>query len=234
MSESQTYESRRAELFTYFDDTAVDAWARLTSDDKVSGVRATVRAGRDAMRAALLGWLPGDLRRQTLYDAGCGTGTLAVEAARRGARVTAVDLSPTLVGLAQERLPEHIGQGQIHFSAGDMLTPPGGPYDYTVAMDSLIHYELADMVAAVTALTRHTRRALVFTYAPSTPLLSAMHLVGRMFPRGDRAPAIEPVSTAKLQAALKTTPALAGWRLGRTQRIASGFYISHGMELVKK
>ena len=32
------------------------------------------------------------------------------------------------------------------------------------------------------------------TFAPRTPLLAAMHAVGRLLPRGNRAPAIEPIS----------------------------------------
>ncbi len=56
-----TYLARRAELQTYFDRTAVEAWKRLTSDAPVSGIRATVRAGRDRMRTTLLSWLPDDL-----------------------------------------------------------------------------------------------------------------------------------------------------------------------------
>ena len=55
------YQTRRGEIETYFDRTAVDAWARLTSTAPVGRVRATVRAGRDAMRATLLSWLPEDL-----------------------------------------------------------------------------------------------------------------------------------------------------------------------------
>ena len=42
-----TYLERRGELKTYFDRTAVDVWARLTSDAPVGRIRATVRAGRD-------------------------------------------------------------------------------------------------------------------------------------------------------------------------------------------
>ena len=60
------YDTRREALATYFDSTARQAWIDLTSDTKVSGIRATVRAGRDAMRATLLDWLPTDLRRTTL------------------------------------------------------------------------------------------------------------------------------------------------------------------------
>ena len=58
---SLTYQQRRGELQTYFDRTAADAWARLTSTAPVSRIRATVRAGRDAMRATILNFLPNDL-----------------------------------------------------------------------------------------------------------------------------------------------------------------------------
>ena len=49
---------RRDEIEHYFDRTAAQAWSRLTSDAPVSGIRATVRAGRDRMRQTLLGFLP--------------------------------------------------------------------------------------------------------------------------------------------------------------------------------
>ena len=90
-----SYVERRGKIEDYFDRTAVQAWARLTSDAPVGRIRATVRAGRDRMRATLLDWLPADLRGMRLLDAGCGTGALAVEAAHRGAQVLAIDLSPT-------------------------------------------------------------------------------------------------------------------------------------------
>ena len=67
---SASYDTRRGELTTYFDRTAVEAWSRLTSDAPVSRIRATVRAGRDAMRATLLSWLPADMTGLRLLDAG--------------------------------------------------------------------------------------------------------------------------------------------------------------------
>jgi magnesium-protoporphyrin O-methyltransferase len=60
-----------------------------------------------------------------------------------------------------------------------------------------------------------------------------MHFAGRLFPRGNRAPAIEPVSTEKLTHALEKAAALSSWRTGRDHRISSGFYISHAQELVR-
>jgi magnesium-protoporphyrin O-methyltransferase len=222
-----TYLERRSEIETYFDRTAVAAWTRLTSDAPVSGIRATVRAGRDRMRAMLLSYLPDDLRGARILDAGCGTGALAVEVAKRGADVVAIDLSPTLITLAKERVPKNLC---IDFRAGDMLDPALGKFDHVVAMDSLIHYRLADMVQMVSKLAAMSRSGLHFTYAPHTPGLALMHAVGKLFPRGDRSPAIEPHRSDAILRAIKSE--LAQWRAGRSERIASGFYISQALELV--
>ena len=40
-----------------------------------------------------------------MLDAGCGTGSLAVEAAQRGAEVVAIDVAGSLVSIARERAP---------------------------------------------------------------------------------------------------------------------------------
>lgn len=226
------YETRRGEIETYFDRTAAATWQRLTSDAPVSGIRATVRAGRDRMRATLLSWLPDDLNGRRLLDAGCGTGALAIAAAERGATVVAVDLSPTLVGIARERASAAGVAHRIAFHAGDMLTPPPGRYDHVVTMDALIHYRAAVMVEMLSSLAAHAERSVLFTYAPRTPALAAMHAVGRLFPRSDRAPAIEPVSGTRLSSLIGSAPALAGWSEGREVRVTSGFYMSCGRELV--
>ena len=233
MAPATTYAQRRGQIEAYFDRTAADAWARLTSDAPVGRIRRTVRAGRDAMRSTILDWLPADLRGGRVLDAGCGTGALAVEAARRGAEVVAVDISPTLVGLARERAAaQGWGEGRVSFQVGDMLDPALGRFDHVVAMDSLIHYALPDAARALAGLAGRADRSLVFTFAPRTPALAAMHAVGRLFPRGDRAPAVEPVAEARLLGALAAEAGLAGWREGRARRVASGFYISQAMELV--
>ena len=246
-----SYIAKRTQLETYFDRTAVEAWTRLTSDAPVSGIRATVRAGRDRTRTTLLSYLPEDLSGARILDAGCGTGALAVEAARRGATVTAIDLSPKLVGIARERLPADLLEselpagelpasewqkrrgGSIRFLSGDMLDPSLGEFDHVVGMDSLIHYRATDVVVALSGLAARTRRSIVFTFAPGSLALSAMLAMGRLFPRSDRSPAIQPTAAARLRRLIEQEPALTGFSVGRTQRISSGFYKSQTMELCR-
>lgn len=229
-----SYLERRSELKTYFDRTAVDAWARLTTDAPVSGIRATVRAGRDQMRATLLGFLPDDLRGRRVLDAGCGTGALAVEAARRGAHVVAIDLSPKLIQLARERAPRDLGDGSVEFIAGDMLDPPGGRFDHVVSMDSLIHYEARDVVGALSRLAERTDRSMLFTVAPRTPALMVMHTIGLAFPRSDRAPAIVPVRDIDLYRLIMAEPRLKAWRPMQSKRVSRGFYKSEAYEIVSR
>ena len=145
--------------------------------------------------------------------------------------MVAIDLSPTLVNLARQRMPEALGQGRIDFRSGDMLDPLLGHFDHVVAMDSLIHYDEADMARIVESWSQRTRHSLLFTFAPRTPLLAAMRSVGRLFPRDNRAPWIEPVAQKSLHARLHR--GVPQFELGRTQRIASGFYTSQALELTR-
>jgi len=76
-----------------------------------------------------------------------------------------------------------------------------------------------------------THKAMVFTFAPSNPMLLGMKAVGRLFPRANRAPWIEPVAESTLRRKLALQPGLQGWQAGRTQRVSSGFYTSQAFEL---
>ena len=228
-----TFERRRGQIETYFDRTAADAWARLTSTEKVGGIRATVRAGRDRMRATLLSFLPDDLSNRRVLDAGSGTGALAALAAARGAHVTAIDLSPTLVDLARARAEPIQGRGGIQFLVGDMTDPALGRFDHVVCMDSLIHYELADVLRVLAGFAARADRSILFTFAPSTPLLAILGAVGKIFPRGNRSPAIVPIAERRLRRRIAAEPGFQGWKLARSERIATGFYKSQAMELTR-
>ena len=230
--QTNAYEHRREQIEHYFDRTAAQAWARLTSQEPLGYIRHTVREGRTRMREHLLDWLPANMEGLRLLDAGCGTGALALEAAARGAQVVAIDLSPTLVGLAAQRMQEQHPElaARVDFRSGDMLDVALGEFDHVVAMDSLIHYPCEQVADALAQLGRRTRHSMLFTFAPRTPLLAAMHRVGRLFPRGERSPALEPIAQQRLHLALHTHLYLQGWQPLRSVRVAHGFYTSQAWE----
>lgn len=229
-----SYLQRRDQLTTYFDQTAAKAWQALTSTDPVNGIRRTVRAGRNEMRRTLLDWLPTDMRGKTLLDAGCGTGALSIEAALRGARVVGIDVAANLVDVARERAAEVYTPGSVEFRVGDMLDDAPAEVDYVVAMDSLIHYEAGDVLRVVEQFTGRSREAVLFTSAPWTPLLAAMHFVGRLAPKHDhRAPSIVPLKTEGLMAGIDSLVGREGWSASQTARVNSGFYISQAIGVTR-
>lgn len=104
-----------------------DAEAATFDDEPDHGLRA---AGvREAWAERLRDWLPkapGDV-----LDLGCGTGSLSLLAAEGGHRVTAVDLAPTMVQRAREKLAGHPAEVLV----GDAEAPPvdGRRFDVILA-----------------------------------------------------------------------------------------------------
>lgn len=112
-----------------------------------------------------------------------------------------------------------------------MLDAAWGEFDYVVAMDSLIHYTPLDIAAALSRLHTRTAEAVVFTVAPKTPILTAMHIAGKAFPRSDRSPAIVPQSIPRLERELQKLPVTLNASLAEVGRVSTGFYKSQAMEL---
>lgn len=214
MSRAPTYASTLSRVEDYFDRSATTVWEQLTSDAPVSRVRATVRAGREEMRATMIEAL-GDVRGKRVLDAGCGTGAATEVLAIMGADVVAVDISPSLIGIAQDRLPPHL-TAQVTFQCGDMLADRGS-FDAVIAMDSLIYYTRPDLLSALEILSDRADQ-VVFTVAPKTPFLTAFWYAGKLFPRSDRSPVMVPQDMASLPAR-------------HVKTVRSGFYTSACMEV---
>lgn len=221
---------RRERVGAHFRQGA-ERWTRLTSDEPVSGIRATVRAGRQAMRDTLLSWLPDDLSGERILDAGCGPGTFSLALAARGARVVGVDLSPELVETARARAVGAPGPTP-EFIAGDLLdVAREGEFQRAVVMDCFIHYRLDETLEALRVVAGGVSDQVLFTVAPWTPLLAVMHAAGRLLPFHHRAPPIVPVRQSALSRGVAGPLGPRGWTLGRTHRVHRGFYVSRGSEL---
>jgi magnesium-protoporphyrin O-methyltransferase len=151
----QEYQNKRHQIAQYFDKTAIKAWEKLTSDDRLSFIRESVRSGREKMQGHILDRLGNDLSGKDIFDAGCGTGSLAMEFSSRNANVVAVDISPSLIKIARERFSSgnNSQMPSVKFVWGDMLDPSFGEFDHIVLMDSAIHYKSSNSI-------RFNKRAL--------------------------------------------------------------------------
>jgi 2-polyprenyl-3-methyl-5-hydroxy-6-metoxy-1,4-benzoquinol methylase len=106
---------------------------------------------RDGILARLLDLL-GELDGKSVLDAGCGEGLLARAMAAGGARVTGIDLSPRLIGMARAQDPD----GEIDYRIGDLSQPHPdleGQFDaigsYLVLNDVERHREFAATLATL-------------------------------------------------------------------------------------
>jgi len=98
----------------------------------------------------------GKLTGSTLLDFGCGTGTNAIELARRGFRVTATDIVPQAIQIARDKARGVVTQ--VDFRVADTLRDdPGGPYD--ILFDRGVYHCLRteDLKAFQEFLKRATR-----------------------------------------------------------------------------
>jgi SAM-dependent methyltransferase len=102
-----------------------------------------------------------------VLDAGCGSGLLSAWLVENGARVTGLDLSPSMVAIARGR-----GLPSARFEVGDLGAPlafDDGAFDLVVA-GLVLHY-LRDWVAPLRELRRVLRPggAVVFsTHHPAS------------------------------------------------------------------
>lgn len=91
-----------------------------------------VYANRDENEAALLAdfiesIIPA-VQYPELLDLACGRGRHSLNMARRGYRVTGVDLAPQAIQTAREKAASE-GLTSVTFCTGDMREPLGGPYN---------------------------------------------------------------------------------------------------------
>lgn len=113
---------------------------------------------------------------ETVLDVGTGTGVLAISAARLGARVSGLDLTPELIEQAREnaaiaRLPE------IDWRQGDaeQLPYPDGSFDVVTSQFGHMFAPRPDVVVAeMRRVLKPGGRVVFATWPPE-------HFIGRMF-----------------------------------------------------
>jgi magnesium-protoporphyrin O-methyltransferase len=215
------YTQHKQKLLDYFNGLGFERWSAIYGNAELSGVRSTIRAGHSEMLQIALGWLLEGQANHVpqVLDAGCGTGLLTLELARRGVHVRAIDLAPQMAE-ATQRAVEMAGLAdRVTVLCGDLETVEG-QFDRVACLDVLIHYPAHDLERMVARLAGLARGRLVLTYAPHEPLLAALHWLGGRFPHANRRTDIQMISERRLGRAL----AECGMRVRRTARVSRGFY----------
>ena len=93
-------------------------------------------------------------RGKAVLDLGCGAGVDAVRFARAGARVTAVDLAPAAIELAQKNFELQGIQAEVMVANGEALPFPDASFDFVFA-HGVVQYTANDQ-----ALVDECRRVL--------------------------------------------------------------------------
>ncbi|MFV9504026.1 MAG: magnesium protoporphyrin IX methyltransferase [Oscillochloridaceae bacterium umkhey_bin13] len=212
----------KAQLRQYFDGVGFARWSAIYGQGELSAIRRSIRTGHTTMLTTALDWLDqagslGDA--PTALDAGCGTGLLTLALAERGFAVTASDLAPQMVAATTAAVAEAGLSERVTCQVAD-LEALTGHYDLVACFDVLIHYPAAPFVSMLRQLADRSRTTLLFTYAPHSPFLAAMHRIGGLFPSGQRRTTIQMIPDQLVQQTLTAC----GMRLVRSQRISSGFY----------
>ena len=112
---------------------------------------------------ARLGLRPGEL----VLDVACGTGNLAIPAARAGARVTGSDIAANLI--AQARLEARAHELAIEFDVGDAEQLPyaDGQFETSMTMfGAMFAYRPERAAAELLRVTRHGGRIAMANWTP--------------------------------------------------------------------
>jgi SAM-dependent methyltransferase len=112
---------------------------------------------------------------QRVLDAACGTGVVAVTAARRGAHVTGLDLTPELLDAARENA--RIASADIEWHEGDVEALPFADERFDVVVSQYGHMFAPRPEIAVREMLRVLRPGGIIAFSTWPPEL----FIGRMF-----------------------------------------------------
>eukprot|EP00629_Pelagomonadales_sp_RCC1024_P003305 CAMPEP_0119261170 /NCGR_PEP_ID=MMETSP1329-20130426/1315_1 /TAXON_ID=114041 /ORGANISM="Genus nov. species nov., Strain RCC1024" /LENGTH=279 /DNA_ID=CAMNT_0007260681 /DNA_START=99 /DNA_END=934 /DNA_ORIENTATION=- len=176
----------KTEVEKYFNsEEGFGRWNNIYSDtDDVNSVQKEIRDGHQQTIDKVLEWAETDGR--SVCDLGCGVGELAIPLAKKGATVTASDISAAMVKEATARADTAGVASSTSFATADMETVDGS-FDTVSCIDVMIHYPTDKMVGMVDKLCSLSTDKLYVSFAPKTPQLALLKKVGSLFPGPSKA-----------------------------------------------
>jgi magnesium-protoporphyrin O-methyltransferase len=227
----------------YFNTSGFERWNKIYGEtDEVNKVQLDIRKGHAQTVDKVLAWIDADaasndaatpgIAGRTVCDAGCGTGSLTIPLAQRGAKVSASDISAAMVGEAERRYRAQAagkpGVVDPVFEAKD-LESVGGKYDTVCCLDVMIHYPQDKADAMVAHLASLADRRVVVSFAPWTPQYALLKRIGELFPGPAKATRAYLHREDDVERALEK----AGFKVTRREMTATSFYFSRLLEAVR-
>lgn len=127
--------------------------------------------GIDRLQHALL-TLAGDLEGRRVLDAGCGQGDLTLHLLRRGAHVTALDLSEAMIDIVRRRTATAAQQPMLIAAPLEQSGLPEASFDLIVGNYVLHHLELKSGGRELARLLAPAGRAIFVENSAGNPVLS--------------------------------------------------------------
>eukprot|EP00890_Picochlorum_soloecismus_P005386 jgi/Picsp_1/5849/NSC_03208-R1_magnesium-protoporphyrin ix methyltransferase len=230
----QTGGDELAAVKNYFDTAGFERWRKIYGEtDDVNKVQLDIRTGHAETVEKVLKWIDeeGGVKDVTVCDAGCGTGSLAIPLALKGAIVSASDISSSMVSEAERRYKEQVSNGSAPpgvapvFEAKD-LESCSGKYNTVTCLDVMIHYpqdKADDMISHLASLAEDR---LIISFAPKTVYYSVLKRIGELFPGPSKATRAYLHAESDVENTLKKN----GFEVVKRDMTATSFYFSRLLE----
>lgn len=218
----------------YFDTAGFERWNKIYGEtEEVNKVQLDIRTGHAQTVDKVLRWLDeeGGVEGTTVCDAGCGTGSLSIPLALRGATVSASDISSSMAGEAQRRYEQTVAAGakapkvSPKFETLD-LESCSGRYNTVCCLDVMIHYPQDKVDGMVQHLASLADNRLIISFAPNTLAYTILKRIGELFPGPSKATRAYLHREDDVEAAL----ARAGFKVTKREMTATQFYFSRLLE----
>lgn len=116
---------------------------------------------------ATLSLIPEDLSGKNILDAGCGSGLYAREMAKRGAKVLAVDISQTMIDIAQKETPK---SDDIIYQVGNICELKAQSQSLDLIICNYVLENISDISSAFREFKRILKPGASCIYSISHPL----------------------------------------------------------------
>ena len=218
----------------YFNTSGFERWNKIYGEtDEVNKVQLDIRNGHAQTVDKVLKWVDeeGGVENVSVCDAGCGTGSLAIPLALRGAAVSASDISSAMAGEAERRYQAAVASGAKApatapvFEAKD-LESCSGKYNTVTCLDVMIHYpqdKVDDMISHLAGLAEDR---LIISFAPYTLQYALLKRIGELFPGPSKATRAYLHAESDVEATLKKC----GFEVVKREMTATSFYFSRLLE----